>query len=838
MMKQELQDFLRKSFTPIDNIPEDTAWRDAICMEARASLLIEANCTSERFPAFMQCGRPTKHGWVYKLAEPFRVDAWNRDYCFQWCFKEFQISKSEILLKDSHTCESCERWTLDIDNAVSETDCIDKLQARSCFNNDFWKLKIVREDQTYNWSGIVAPKQFKENFEIAQKEFNYKYRSRFQLCRMISPYNTPEEVCRFWGNSTEVFDQLKTHGIRLSQFHLSQEGSFDDYLNDIRERSEEEKQSSQEQLIQYDISQMVPCSILNETVPTHYHYYREWYCCVFPFKDKYGNTKMQLLKLYDWKKDRKVLIPVTVWSYPNSSQDKIFCVPLPAEKQPLYHLDLLFKPETETIILTDSVELADSNQRNAPDGVVFTSFICSPERYEQVDWTPLEDKEVYYLISNHSKLSLEEAIAKAEQLNTFFPKQNLNIHLKFIVLSVNYPQSCYRSFSNVDELISYYNDNPPKAETDLLMALDTAGFKELCERVNKRIASLNSKWWLPDTSIEQLASTEKETDKHRRPPYLLRPFLLRGEVSMLYASKSTGKSALALSMAAAVVSGKALFNEKWWVVPRIKDDPFYKVTYPYRKVLYLDFENGEGEIRERKIDFARCYWPTPKNNEKWQRCSDNLIVEDMTQAEAKDYSAPENWKDIIALLEKAKAKGISGQPVDLLVIDTVSKFIRNAYTPRMVLSNLINKLREMNIAVLLVHHEGSNKEIRGWKSVTDDMYFLVRLFRERPKDEEDEKVSEKDAYEPKTLEEPFTLAFAKARSGIEAEPPFDIYFDKVWKVHVDENIEEYKNKEFERIVKIYSERRMIDNDIYPLLGISHGTFTDLKKKVGLSKTRK
>ncbi len=835
MMKQELQDFLRKSFTPIDNIPEDTAWRDAICMEARASLLIEANCTSERFPAFMQCGRPTKHGWVYKLAEPFRVDAWNRDYCFQWCFKEFQISKSEILLKDSHTCESCERWTLDIDNAVSETDCIDKLQARSCFNNDFWKLKIVREDQTYNWSGIVAPKQFKENFEIAQKEFNYKYRSRFQLCRMISPYNTPEEVCRFWGNSTEVFDQLKTHGIRLSQFHLSQERSFDDYLNGIREMSEEEKQSSQEQLIQYDISQMVPCSILNETVPTHYHYYREWYCCVFPFKDKYGNIKMQLLKLYDWKKDRKVLIPVTVWSYPNSSQDKLFCVPLPEEKQPLYHLDLLLKPETETIVLTDSVEIADSNQRNAPADVVFTSFICSPEHYEQVDWTPLEEKEVYYLISNHSKLSLEEAIAKAEQLNKFFTA-NLNIHLKFIVLSVNYPQSRYRSFSNVDEFISYYNDNPPKAETDLLMILDADDFKELYDRANKRIASLNSKWWLPDTSIEQLASTEKETDKHRRPPYLLRPFLLRGEVSMLYASKSTGKSALALSMAAAVVSGETLFKEKWWTVPKTKYDPFCNVTYPYRKVLYLDFENGEGEIRERKIDFARCYWPTPKNDEKWQRCSDNLIVEDMTQAEAKDYSAPENWKDTIALLEKAKAKGIPGQPVDLLVIDTVSKFIRNAYTPRMDLSNFINKLRGMNIATLLVHHEGSSKEIRGWKSVKDDIYFIARLFRAQ--DEDEERIAEKEVYNPKRLDLPLTLAFATSRSGIEAEPPFDIYFDKVWKVHVDENIEEYKNKEFERIVKIYSERRMIDNDIYPLLGISHGTFTDLKKKVGLSKTRK
>ena len=107
----------------------------------------------------------------------------------------------------------------------------------------------------------------------------------------------------------------------------------------------------------------------------------------------------------------------------------------------------------------------------------------------------------------------------------------------------------------MDEFISYYNDNSPKAETDLLMILDTDDFKELYDRANIKIASRYSKWWLPDTCIEQQVSTEKETDKRRRPPYLLRPFLLRGEVSMLYASKSTGKSALALSMAAAVVSG-------------------------------------------------------------------------------------------------------------------------------------------------------------------------------------------------------------------------------------------------------------------------------------------
>ena len=77
------------------------------------------------------------------------------------------------------------------------------------------------------------------------------------------------------------------------------------------------------------------------------------------------------------------------------------CVPLPEDKQPLYNLDLLLKPETETVILIDSVELADSNQRNAFDGIVFTSFICSPEHYEQVDWTPLKNKTIYYLITNY-----------------------------------------------------------------------------------------------------------------------------------------------------------------------------------------------------------------------------------------------------------------------------------------------------------------------------------------------------------------------------------------------------------------------------------------------------
>ena len=42
------------NFQWIDDIPEDQAKRDEICLEAKAALLIEANCTSERFPAFIR----------------------------------------------------------------------------------------------------------------------------------------------------------------------------------------------------------------------------------------------------------------------------------------------------------------------------------------------------------------------------------------------------------------------------------------------------------------------------------------------------------------------------------------------------------------------------------------------------------------------------------------------------------------------------------------------------------------------------------------------------------------------------------------------------------------
>ena len=67
------------NFQWIDDIPEDQTKRDEICLEAKAALLIEANCTSERFPAFIRWAKKISDG-KYKLPECVSIPCQETDY--------------------------------------------------------------------------------------------------------------------------------------------------------------------------------------------------------------------------------------------------------------------------------------------------------------------------------------------------------------------------------------------------------------------------------------------------------------------------------------------------------------------------------------------------------------------------------------------------------------------------------------------------------------------------------------------------------------------------------------------------------------------------------------
>ena len=74
----ELQEFF-KDFQWIDNIPEDQAARDKICLEAKAALLIEANRDSERFSAFIRNSKKSHNNKSYQLPDKIYLEDINYD---------------------------------------------------------------------------------------------------------------------------------------------------------------------------------------------------------------------------------------------------------------------------------------------------------------------------------------------------------------------------------------------------------------------------------------------------------------------------------------------------------------------------------------------------------------------------------------------------------------------------------------------------------------------------------------------------------------------------------------------------------------------------------------
>ncbi len=789
-LPEQITEYFKTKFVFTDNIPEDTNQRWKIIMEARASILIDAHCTSGRFPTFMKAGRHDESGWVYKLPGHVKFPFMFGGDDFICALDEFRIVGNNVLNKNG---TQQNRWQLAWkDNAVIK------------------RLVSGESESAGNFNKELLIEQLKTSEQVLVSAFG----SKFKICKH-SPYNTPERICRFFGNVPFPFAPLKLNNsaFSLDIFH-EQVKAATEYLADFIKKNDDK--CSEEISIQQCLSKAVEKSQEQFIVSGIYSKtYGDWLKMVYEFKNEHGEPIMKVAKLYDAKSQTKSLIPMTMWMRNNSITDQLFCVPLPEDKQPLYNLDQLKADEESPVILTDSIELADANEM---EGVIFTSFICDPGQYDQVDWSPLLNRTVYYLVTNHSGSLLESAYLKAKEFAEYWEEKNKEKEnkLKFIQMEVDYPEK-RRDYATLDDILTHYRDSEPTVTAESVEIIEDDDLFEIrCIESVKRLETKRSKLWESQNSEEQRV-VEKESNRRKSVNYVLRPFLIKGEVSMLYASKSTGKSALGISMAAAVVSGDPLLSEKWWVVPKNPD-------YPLNKVLYLDFENGKTEIETRKTQLAYPYWPQKK--EARSKCEENLIVKDMTEdtVEKVDYSDRENWPKIIAMIEAAKDKGTPGQPVDLLVIDTLSKFARKSYTADLNLSDFINNMRQMNIAILFLHHEGSNGQVRGWKCTLDDFYFTLRMYR-------------KDENENHTLEDPLWLDYKPSRSGVEKTSPFEVKLDKKWAVHYEESDsdkskpeEQRRKEELKRISDFYIKRGFQHQDIFPMLGIGKETYNNLKNR--------
>jgi putative DNA primase/helicase len=185
---------------------------------------------------------------------------------------------------------------------------------------------------------------------------------------------------------------------------------------------------------------------------------------------------------------------------------------------------------------------------------------------------------------------------------------------------------------------------------------------------------------------------------------LLAPILPERSLGMLYAPRGLGKSWLALSIGLAVASGAPLLR---WSAPR------------QRNVLCIDGEMPLVSLQER-LKAISVPFGTDIPNDGFQ-----ILAADQIDGGI-NLSTADGQRSLEPLLGN----------VDLLILDNLSTLCAatsesasDAWVP---IQNWLLKLRRRGIAVLLVHHAGTNGRQRGTSRREDALDTVIAL--RRPED--------------------------------------------------------------------------------------------------------
>jgi len=622
---------------------------------------------------------------------------------------------------------------------------------------------------------------------------NFANISTYDLFAKYSSFDTPEKTIRFWG------EKLLLKGYCLDKTvpkieHLGSVRTVDDFLTYF-----------------FLFSRNIDYIIDNE--------FGDWHKIIYTFKNEDGEPVQYVIKQLWHDKAEKSLITCSAWLQTKTAQSKILPIPMPG-LQILYNLDLISNTDKAVIVLTDSLELAESNQRNAPDNVVWTSWVGDEDKFDGVDWTALKSADtIYYLITNHSGVSLAEAYVKAERLAEYLAKEH-DLQLEFTQLQVDYQKAPVEGFDTFEEMLAYRNDSQPCIEPDsLIFHEDKNSFEEMCIKAKEFLKAKPDFWDSKD--IQEETEDKESTVKNglKAINYLSRPGIVRGDASMLLAPPKHCKTVLNFSLCASIISRKKLFSNKWWTVPTS--------DYKWNKVLYLDFEMGEERFENCKPKFIYPYFPS--DSQQKQECEDNFIHKDL-KGDSTDYSDPKNEQKILDKIEDAKNRGIKGQPIDLLVIDTYTKFVKceNLSTWSKI-ETLINKIISQGIAVLIVHHSDDTGKSKGYSEKLKSLAGQIIITM----DEKD--IKKKNAEDFRNI---YIHENRDSHVGVDNEPFKINYKNGKWNAYKTEKNEkgEYLNvdstQEFKEITDAYKVLGHPRDEVLKMLDIGKSQYSKLRKTGG------
>jgi putative DNA primase/helicase len=180
---------------------------------------------------------------------------------------------------------------------------------------------------------------------------------------------------------------------------------------------------------------------------------------------------------------------------------------------------------------------------------------------------------------------------------------------------------------------------------------------------------------------------------------LLSPILLERSLAMLYAPRGLGKSWLALSIGLSVASGQPLLR--------------WNTTRP-RKVLYVDGEMPIASLQERLKGISIGMGGNVPND------GFRMLAADQVEGGI-NLSNENGQKALDPLLDD----------IDLLILDNLSTLCANvsesASDSWVSIQTWLLGLRRRGIAVLLVHHAGTNGRQRGTSRREDALDTVIAL---------------------------------------------------------------------------------------------------------------
>ena len=383
-----------------------------------------------------------------------------------------------------------------------------------------------------------------------------------------------------------------------------------------------------------------------------------------------GNTPMFLL----WKiifGKMQLFIPIRF--YRQCSTDMILAMlelPNGGQKMPLYNAEKIEANPHCTVLLSDEMAIAFCNDSDTKQ--VYSTWYGGMELIEKIDWELLRGHKVQWLIfDEEDNASPTDKYRKAARVAELFDSHGFTIEFK-IFDNVTWNYERYNSFEQWGEYTT----------TERVLSLSDFIFEAGEHGVQLNIKSKKLQCY---SDHELRALPERQ--------YIIDPILKPGHYCLIYGGTGVAKTWFSLALASGISNGKSFIN-------------YWGYSGKARKVLYVAGEMEPEMFGER--------------------------LKKLSLHESKNFLLiRENLNLVDSADQKRLLDTIAEHGSQVVILDNLTTLAeRGAYENGFgKLLNLINRLKESGIAVVLVHHENKAGEFKGTTKIKDVAEMSLHLVK-------------------------------------------------------------------------------------------------------------